>query len=84
MLLIGIGNQPSDAEAYGASGMLSLMLPGKSGGEFAPHAIVFRDWKELARFCEANRETLASTALLKEAIKGERFLSRPVTPYKKR
>jgi hypothetical protein len=83
-LLIGIGNQPSDAEAYGASGMLSLMLPGKNGGDFAPHAIVFRDWKGLVRFCEANHETLASAAQLKEAIKGERLLSQPVTPYKKR
>jgi hypothetical protein len=83
-LLIGIGNEPSDAEAYGASGMLTLMLPGKNGGNVGPHAIVLPDWKALARFCAANRETLTSVNLLKEAIKGERFLERPVTPYKKR
>jgi hypothetical protein len=83
-LLIGIGNQSSDAEAYGANGMLTLMLPGKDGGDVGPHAIVFRDWKGLARFCEANRETLTSADRLKEAIKGERLLSQPVTPYKKR
>ena len=82
-LLIGIGNRPSDADAYGENDMLALVLPTKAGGDFGPHTIVLRDWKKLSRFFEANRETLTSAAALKEVLEGDRLLARPVTPYRK-
>jgi phosphatidate phosphatase APP1 len=83
-LLIGIGNEPGDAEAYGANEMLALVLPGKGERNFGRHAIVFRDWKALARFFEVNRDTLADAAALREVIAGKRMLARPVPPYEKR
>ena len=78
-LLIGIGNSTSDAEAYGACGLLSIMLEQEDGKEdFGRHSIVLRKWKTVARFFEANRATLADADKLKEAIKGKRMLLQPV------
>lgn len=84
-LLIGIGNKDSDAEAYGANDMLSIMLEAKDADEeFGRHSIVFRKWKAVARFFEANRSALTDPDQLEEVIKGERMLLRPVPRWRER
>jgi hypothetical protein len=82
-LLIGIGDQPSDAEAYGANRMLTLIVSDQDPSEFGPHALVFGNWKALSRFFEANREVLMKPEPLREAIKGQRMLLRYAEPYRK-
>ncbi len=83
-VLIGVGDKPSDADACGASDMLALIVTSQTDRHFGPHALLFRDWKALARFFEVNRETLADAQALKEVIEGKRMLARPVQPYGKR
>jgi hypothetical protein len=83
-LLIGVGNEPSDAEAYGANEMLALILAGKGQHNFGRHAIVFRDWKALARFVAANREVLMDPKALKEVIAGKKLLLRQVDRYERK
>jgi len=80
-VLIGVGDQPGDARAYGANDMLSLMLGRASDRRFGPHSLVFRGWKELSRFLVANQETLADPDDLSDAIDGKVMLRQPVQPY---
>ncbi len=83
-LLIGIGDRPSDASAYGANHMLALALANKQGKDYGPHAIVFGDWKALGSFFAANRATLTSVRGVKDAVAGKPVLFRPVLPYRTR
>jgi hypothetical protein len=83
-LLIGIGNQPGDADAYGANGMLALVLPSKPEQTFGPHAVVFRDWKQVGKFFGTNRAMLTDADALHEVIEGEESLLLPVPTFKKR
>lgn len=83
-LLIGIGNQPGDAEAYGANDMLSLVLPSKPGQTFGPHAVVFRNWKQLGKFFDTNRAVLTRADALRKVIEGKESLLLPLPAYKKR
>ncbi len=80
-LLIGIGNEKTDAEAYGANNMLTLMLADKRPRGFGQHALVFRDWKALGQFLAANRAVLTSPGELKEVIAGKRQLLCALRPY---
>lgn len=81
-LLIGIGDKASDANAYGANDMLSLIVSTEHDRSFPPHALVFRDWKELGRFFAANRDTLREPRALREAIDGKRMLQLTVSKYR--
>ena len=83
-LLVGIGDKPSDADAYGANGMLSLVVAGRDQDDFGPHALVFSDWESLGRFFDVNRETLTDPAALREVLDGRRMLLQPVLPYRER
>lgn len=83
-LLIGIGNQPGDAEAYGANEMLTLVLPSKPEQSFGPHAIVFRNWKQVRKFFEANRAVLTNADALHDVIEGKESLLLPVPTFRKR
>ena len=83
-LLIGIGNRPSDADAYGANGMLCLAVPAQAGQIFPPHALVFRDWKAVDEFFAANRGVLDDPEQLEQAIKGRRMLLRSLEQFHKR
>jgi len=81
-LLIGIGDKPSDADAYGANGMLSLVVAGRDHEDFGAHALVFPEWDTLGRFFAANRETLTDPDALREVLEGRRMLLQPVAPYR--
>ena len=80
-MLIGIGDRPSDAAAYGASEMLTLITSPKRDTEYGVHAIMLRNWKTIGRFFEANRATLADPQRLREVIKGQTMLLQPVMPW---
>lgn len=81
-LLIGIGNEPLDAEAYGANGMLALIVNPSRRHAFGLHAIVLGDWASVGRFFELNRETLLSPADIAKAANGEIPLRRYVHPWR--
>jgi len=81
-LLIGIGNEPLDAEAYGANGMLALIVNPSRKHAFGLHAIVLGDWASVGRFFELNRETLLSPADIAKAANGEIPLRRYVHPWR--
>lgn len=83
-LLIGIGNTVSDADAYGANEMLTLMIAPEAKPEFGRHALVFKDWKALGRFFDANRDVLLDAERLKDAIEGKVLLQQAVPRYEKR
>ncbi len=82
-LLIGIGDKASDADAYGSNDMLSLIVSPRPDRDFPPHAIVLRDWKTLGKFFAQNREILIDPERLKQAIRGEVMLRRPLPRYRK-
>jgi hypothetical protein len=67
-LLIGVGNSPTDAQAYAANGLLPLVLRGKHQGTLSPRALSFDNWDAIASFFEANHETLATPQLLRSAL----------------
>ncbi len=81
-LRIGVGNTPSDAQAYGSNGMLTLILARQRDAQFGPHALVFRDWRELARFFADNQPILADPRALEDALAGRRPLAWTVPPYR--
>lgn len=70
-LRIGVGDKAGDAEAYGVNGMLTLIMAREREGRFGSHALVFRDWKELARFIADNRRILADPVALEAALDGK-------------
>jgi hypothetical protein len=80
-LLIGVGNRPSDADAYGANDMLALVIAGQGERNFGRHALVFRDWKALSHFLAANHEVLTDRDALKEVIAGKRSVLCRIEPY---
>lgn len=81
-LLIGIGNNQHDAEAYGANGMLALIVNPNVKHAYALDAVVLGDWGAVGRFFEANREILVRTDELTKVIHGEVMLRRYVIPWK--
>jgi hypothetical protein len=83
-LLIGIGNQISDAGAYGVSGMLALVVPPKPGRVFDPHTLVFGDWEDVGRFFEVNLPTLTDAGALQDVIAGKQMLMRTLAAYGQR
>jgi hypothetical protein len=83
MLLIGIGDRASDAEAYGTNEMLALIIAGQAERNFGRHAIVFRNWKALAQFFAANSAALTERAALKDIIAGKRPLLRWLDRYER-
>ncbi|HVP13256.1 MAG TPA: hypothetical protein VMV94_18935 [Phycisphaerae bacterium] len=82
-LLIGIGNKKGDAEAYSASGMLSLIVRETLEKDVGIYAIHVRDWKALGKFLAANRAALTDPKQLNEVIKGEGMLLQAVQPWQR-
>jgi hypothetical protein len=81
MLLIGIGNRASDADAYGVNELLALIIAGQAERNIGQHALVFRDWKRLAEFFTENRAVLSDRETLREAIIGKRPLLHRLERY---
>jgi hypothetical protein len=77
-LLIGIGDRQTDSEAYGATGMLTIIVDLDPENLYGRHAVVLSDWKMLDRFFAANRDVLENPKALRDALKGKTMLRRPV------
>ncbi len=80
-LLIGIGNSAYDADAYGASQMLAIVVNPKPKETYGLHAVVFRDWDAVLKFFAANRETLSNPDRLRRVIRGELPVQRIVPAW---
>lgn len=80
-LLIGIGDKPSDANAYGANEMLALAIDSERGRSFGRHTLVFRTWREVGQFFAANHAVLSDPRRLERVIDGKEPLSLKVPPY---
>lgn len=81
-ILIGIGDKPSDAKAYGENRMLTLIVTDKEKSRsYGRHAVCFRKWKEVDAFFKANKERLADPKRLKDIIKGKAMIECALEPY---
>jgi len=80
-VLIGIGDSVTDSEAYGASGMLTLVLTEEVRKGFRMHGILLPNWKAVGRFFEANRKVLRDPERLEKVLAETGMLSRPVNPW---
>lgn len=80
-LLIGIGNQTADIEAYASSRMLPVIV--YSGGEEKHYsdAVVLQDWQFVHQFFDANTQALTSPASLEKVIDGQLMILQPLVPY---
>ena len=82
-ILIGIGNRNSDAEAYGACGLVTLIRHEADDRRFRAHALVLEDWETIRKFFDLNRELLENPQQLRAAIQNNTPLVTPLFPYKK-
>jgi hypothetical protein len=80
-VLIGIGNKASDAKAYGRCKMLSIIVRPQKEEEHGNHSIFMPSWLVIAKFFEANLETLADVEKLEALITGGQELKLPVMRY---
>lgn len=81
LVMIGIGDRTTDAEAYGASGMLCLIVNPNKKDKFGRHAVMMSDWKAIDVFFATNRVTLQDPERLRKAVAGELPLLQTVSPY---
>jgi hypothetical protein len=81
-LLIGIGNNQIDADAYGANGMLALIVNPNVKHAYGLHAIVLGDWASVDRFFETNHEILVNPQDIARVASGEIPLERYVQPWR--
>lgn len=80
-MLIGIGDQISDAEAYGRCGMLTLIIFSPEKGELGRHVLAMPNWQVLGKFFRDNRQALSNPTQLRWAIAGKQPLLLTLQPY---
>jgi hypothetical protein len=80
-LLIGVGDRPSDARAYGANQMLALVIAPREIEKVGPHALLMPDWKAVGAFFDTNHDALTDPATVRELVAGRRPLLFTVPPY---
>ncbi len=80
-LLIGIGDRPSDARAYGANEMLALIIAPREIEKVGPHALLMPGWKAVRTFFETNKYALTDPAAVRELVAGRRALLFTVAPF---
>jgi hypothetical protein len=68
-MLIGIGDKPTDAEAYRQNGMLPLVVNPWKDRRYRRGELIFRDWAGVEAFFERNRELLTDSPRLAEALR---------------
>ncbi len=82
-LAIGIGDSEIDSHAYGATGLLSLIVDRHgNAGDVGPHALVFADWPALERFFAENLPDLRDPTRVAEIVQGRRAVRKEVLPYR--
>lgn len=80
-LLIGIGDLETDAYAYGANGMLTLIVGQEPDDDFGNHALLLQNWEMLGRFFEANSELLHDPQRLRRTIEQGGIVAVPLSPW---
>jgi len=83
-ILIGVGNLESDAEAYGAAGLLTLIRHKRDDRKFRAHAIVLPDYAAIRAFFAANAAILEDPARLRRALECRQMLLQQIFPYQPR
>jgi len=66
-LLVGVGDKGVDDRAYGANGMLAVILEESPNG-YRDHCVVLPDWLKVRDFFLANRDSLADATHLQRVI----------------
>lgn len=66
---IGIGDRSSDARAYRASGMISIIVNPDGDSHFSSHDVVLRSWADVAGFFEANAGFLGDLQRIRSAVR---------------
>ncbi len=72
-LLIGIGDKPTDADAYRSNGMLALVVNPWRDRTYRDDELIFRDWSSLDAFFQKNHATLSHTEKLRRAVVTKQF-----------
>lgn len=80
-MLVGIGDRKGDAEAYGANGMLTLILNPGEDDDFGGHALRMANWRAIEALFKVNRGLLMSPEHLRDVIAGRQPLRYSVEPY---
>ncbi len=81
-LLIGIGDLETDAYAYGANGMLTLIVGQEPDEDFGNHALLLQNWEMLDHFFEANSELLHDAQRLRRTIEEGGIVGVPLSPWR--
>jgi hypothetical protein len=81
-LLIGIGNNRHDADAYAANGMLALIVHPTGKHAYGLHAIVLGDWTAIGRFFDLNHEVFVNPEELAKTARGEIPIRRHVIAWR--
>jgi len=80
-VLIGIGDTVTDSEAYGANGLLTIVITEGVRKGFRSHGILLPDWAAVGRFFENNRDTLTDPRKLAKTLEEAGFLLRQVNRW---
>jgi phosphatidate phosphatase APP1 len=67
-MLIGIGDKPTDADAYRKHGMLPVVVNPWRDRHYRAGELIMQDWQQLGEFFERNRDVLTDRPLLAEAM----------------
>jgi len=78
---IGIGNTGSDAHAYGANDMLSVVVAPEPDDDFGYHSIQLRNWEAMSRLFAANHDLFTDPTRLEHAIESGGQVVLPLTRY---
>lgn len=70
---IGIGDRASDALAYRANNMLSIIVNPDEDSEFHSKDIVLQSWADVKVFFEANAQTLKDPQHVAQAARADRY-----------
>lgn len=81
-LLIGIGDKESDAYAYGANRMLTVIVGQEPDKDFGNHALLLQNWGMLDRFFDANAELLHDAQRLRRTIEEGGVVEVPLSPWR--
>ena len=73
-MLIGIGDKPTDADAYRRTGLLPVVVNPWRDRHYRPGELIMKDWRQLGEFFERNRDVLTDRPLLAESIQSRSAL----------
>lgn len=79
--LIGIGDRESDSEAYGANGMLTIIVGQEPDDDFGRHALMPQDWRVVQTLFEVNHATFSAPDALRSALRTGGLISTVLAPY---